>query len=243
VSQGSESGLLLLPILTVMTFFIAFWFTYVSWCRSVYWQMRMDVAADAVALSAARQQAALLNEMADAQLAENVSLQKAKILSADVAHMQIAAKYEFEANNELLQSLEKKFGIITDAVAELVARANGANRPAISLEPTVHRLVPKTVHIFYFAGIVPRGHKRFKSAYFVRSWRPKVVHAQPPHVARWRVCHGSVCQDGAARLWLDVRPGDLANNGGFPPPNPSFLRGLGIQCGYPQFSARLLPKR
>src|SRR5262245_59955760 len=54
-----ESGQLLLPILAVLLRFELFWFTYVRWCRTIYWKMRMDAAADAVALSAAREQAAL----------------------------------------------------------------------------------------------------------------------------------------------------------------------------------------
>lgn len=238
-----EKGQLLLPVLAILFLFGLFWITYVLWCRQVYWTMRMDVASDVVALSAARGQALLLNDMGTAQWLENPFMQKAKVFSKNVAHMQIEAKNGFEAMNGILRIFEWKFEKDVFAIAQMVAKENGASAPAIPLSSYGHQLEAQSVKVFYFAHLIYVGSAQYQAAYFTRKWSPGKTHPQPPHETWWSVCHGSVCQAGGARLWLDVAPADVAHNGGFPSAQASFMRSLGFQCFYPQFNARLLPKK
>ncbi len=239
----NENGQLLLPILGVLFLFGMFWVTYVFWCRTVYWKMRMDVTSDMVALSAARDQAEQLNYMATCQWLENPFMQKAKVFSKNIAHMQVAARNGFEAMNGLLRLFDLKFEKEVYGVAQMVAEKNGADLPAVPLESYGHQLQAQSVHVFYFADLIYVGDVNYEKAYFTRTWNTRETHPQPPHENRWLTCHGSICQDGRAHLWLDVLSGDIANNGGFPSAEASFLRSLGFQCFYPQFNARLLPKK
>src|SRR5258706_12940505 len=104
----NENGQLVFPMISVLFLFGLFWVTYVLWCREIYWKMRMDATSDLVALSAAREEAAILNYMATCQWVENIGMQKAKIVSEDVAHMQVEAKYIFSFTNNMLK-LQSKF--------------------------------------------------------------------------------------------------------------------------------------
>ena len=60
---ASRSGQLFAPMILLLLFFTAFLAGFAGWCRALYWQMRMDMVAEAVALSAARAQAAMLNSI------------------------------------------------------------------------------------------------------------------------------------------------------------------------------------
>ena len=57
---SSSRGQLALPMLAVLVLFSLFFVAYIELCRRIYWQMRMDLDADVVALSAARAQAGVL---------------------------------------------------------------------------------------------------------------------------------------------------------------------------------------
>ena len=46
-------------MILLMLLFAVFLAGFLGWCRAVYWQMRMDIVAEAVAISAARAQAAM----------------------------------------------------------------------------------------------------------------------------------------------------------------------------------------
>src|SRR5262249_36615370 len=126
------------------------------------------------------------------------------------------------------------------AVAQMVAKANGADLPAVPLSSYGHQLEGQSVRIFYFAKFLLVKTANYKPAYFTRTWKPRMTHPQPPHETWWNVCHSGICERRGAGLWLDVKSSDVANNGGFPSDQASFLRSLGIQCCYPQFNARLL---
>jgi hypothetical protein len=91
-------------------------------------------------------------------------------------------------------------------------------------------------------GIVPSGAKMIRHAYFARDWWPRKEAPQPIHRTTWLVGHDKVWEKGKARLWLDVDPHNDLNNGGFPSEQAEGLKGLGIQCNFPQFNARLMPK-
>ena len=242
----SEKGQLLLPILAVLFLFGLFWVTYVLWCRQVYLNMRMDVASDATALSAAREEAAILIYIATYQMLESTMMPEFK----DGGVMQKSVQPTFENYNKELQRYEKSFSEQVFLVAKNIAQLNGANIPAV---PVAHgnfsatdnfndQLDSHGVTVLFLAGIWPAGGNEYPKAYFTRRWSSNTLKAQPTHESHWATCHDSICENGHARLWLDVDPGSWLDNGGFPSANRSLLRSIGIQCFYPQFNARLLPK-
>lgn len=240
----NSNGQLLLPILAVMFFFGMFWITYVLWCRTVYWKMRMDVAADLVALSAARQQATVLNYTAGLQTLENAFLPEIK----GYGIMDISMKSDFEGLNQMLQYYKDSYKGQILIVGQTVANANGANLPifpmvGMTLDENLNsHLDAQRVDVLYVASGWPVGFRTYENAYYTRDWSKDKVKAQPPHKSGWTVCRDSICGQGLARLWLDVDPSSVMNDGGFPSPNASLLRSIGIQCFYPQFNARLLHK-
>jgi hypothetical protein len=241
-----QSGQLLLPILGVLFLFGLFWVTYVFWCRMVYWKMKMDVAADAAALSASRQQATILNYVATIQTLENAFLPEIK----GYGIMDVSVKGDFEGLNDLLQLYEESYAIQVPLVAQIVAKANGGNSPVLPTldgslaDNTDPQLEPHAVHVHYVAdGWFPVGGRSYPKAYYTRRWSQEITKAQPTHKSDWTVCHDTICGQGRARLWLDVDASSPFNDGGFPSPKASLLRSIGIQCFYPQFNARLLPKK
>jgi hypothetical protein len=244
---ASSRGQLLLPMLGFFFLFGMMWIGYVQWCRAIYWKMRIDIAAQATALSAARRQAELLNFIATAQTLENAYLQKASFGSADLGHMQISVRSSFENWNRLLEQTAKSFKAQVEWIAAIVARSNGANHLPVPLKPEMisHRLAAHAVYVVYFAKYLPLNlpkPRRYGTAYFTRSWGTRTLKAQPDHESPWTVCRNMTCSTATSRLWLDADPKDFANNGGFPTGHESIWRGIGIQCFYPQFNARLLSK-
>jgi hypothetical protein len=59
---------------------------------------------------------------------------------------------------------------------------------------------------------------------------------------KWAVYRNSQYDAASARLWLDVTNDAPLVNGGFPRVDDTVLGGLGIQCFYPQFNARLMTR-
>jgi hypothetical protein len=239
----SRSGQLLLPIVALLFLFGLFWIVYVRWSLERYWEIKMDIASDFTALSAARHQAALLNYMATAQMSQNASLQKAGFKGKDFGHMQIVLRPMFEAQNAALLGVHATFEAHVAGVAQVVARANGANRPAVPMSALDSQLTPKGVRVFYFHKIFPAGVRYYPKAYFVRSWADTMRSPQPPHETEWFVCHDTTCGTGRARLWHDANPDDPLNNGGFPSDRLAAGRQVGFQNFYPQFNAKRVPKR
>ena len=238
----SKNGQLLLPILAALFLFGLFWVAYVLWCRHVYWRMRMDMAADATALSAMRDEAATLNDIATTQIGENLLLQKIRIAGEDVAAVQIANANAF--NEYLLGTslLVHQFSPHALGMAIIVAKANGANQIPRAVPVPEHHLKGIALNVNFLHGIYPVYRQHYQAAYYARDWWPKKKSPQPIHRETWIVCHDHICEKGKARLWLDVDPNDALSNGGFPSEQTSFLGGLGVQSQYPQFNARLLPK-
>jgi hypothetical protein len=241
--RTSRTGQLLLPIVAVLFLFACFWIVYVRWCLKSYWKMRMDIAADFTALSVARQQAALLNYMATCQMSQNALIQKVSVKGQNIAHIQKVAVKPFELYNGLLKATYYTFIPTVVAVAQTVARSNGATLPALTKDNLGPRLEAQPVRAIIFHAYVPVGAKNYKMAYFTRQWSPRIRQAQPPHQSTWGVCRGLTCGVGKAQLWLDVSPDNDLNNGGFPSENASLWRQVGIQCFFPQFNARRLPKQ
>lgn len=240
----TERGQLLLPMLAVITIFTSFWGGYVLWCRNQYWQMRMDAAAEMTAISAARQQAELLNLIGTQQLALNATLQKAKFVDLEVAHLQVAAYKTFRVQQSLLKASIRSFRVIVLFLAHRIAIANGADSPPVPMGQVNHNLEPRGVWIQKFAKLIPAGLPIYvRDAYFVRRWWPRKTNPQPDHRCRWTVKRRGITGRAYAGLWLDVNPHEYSANGGFPSGIGWGWREQGILCNYPQFNARLLRDR
>lgn len=240
IFQRSPSGQMLLPMIAVTFLFGLSLVVYVAWVRRVYWKLRMTLAAEAVALSAARQEASLLNEIGTAQWLENALIQKLNLFGENIAHIQISERDKFRALNRLITTAVAGYRASSYDTARFVAQHNGADSIPLCLPPPNPHLVPQTVRIGYFLKFVLVGVEVNRRAFYARDWWPNETHPQPPHRYTWRVCRGAVCEEAKVRLWLDVDPRTWYGNGGFPSTQPSFLQGLGIQCAYPQFNAQLM---
>jgi hypothetical protein len=242
----NDHGQLLLPILGVLFLFGVFFVPYALWCKKMYWKMRMDAAADLVALSAARQKAAQLNFMATLQSLQTPFVPRFGSRGAT----SISQKKNFEFfNNQLVRSA-KQFPILVGRVSSDVARLNGGSGAVLPLgfslrENLSSRLKANPLKVAYVVPSAPPAILlwHYRAGYYTREWSPRKVKAQPDHRNDWRVCRGTICGEGRAMLWLDVDPTSVLNNGGFPSANATWLGRLGFQCFYPQFNARLLPKR
>lgn len=235
-------GQLLLPMLVLIILFVTFFALYLRWCRQMYWQMRMDITAEAVALSAARAQAGMLNNLATLQTAGNVFIQKAKILSNNVGVVQLSMRNGFELYHDAVHLFLNGYLPYTIMVANQVAKANRADNLVIPWPRPQSRLMPQSVTVDYMYGFWPTPLiVHYDNVYYARSWRDDLKNPQPIHVNAWAVKHQGIVGVASARLWLDVNPADPQANGGFPRLNGSMWEGLGIQCLYPHFNARLAP--
>jgi hypothetical protein len=239
---GNRHGELLLPMLAVLFLFGIFWVAYVRWCEHIYWRMRMDMAADAVALSASREEASMLNTIGTMQYLENLFIFKADLEGEEFGAMQKSMVTSFQLYTAAIRAQAKSYTGRVLYVARLVAKANGANHLPVSIPLPQDHLKFETVRVLLFDGIIPDDFKTLRQAYFARDWWPRKEAPQPIQRATWLVGHDHVWEKGKARLWLDVDPHEKLDNGGFPREMADGLKGLGIQCNYPQFNARLMPK-
>ena len=239
-SFRSQCGQLLLPILGLMFMFGVFLVGFLKWSQAVYWQMRTDMIAEAVAISAARAQAEMLNDLAVLQTAENAFLQQVEFGSVNIGHVQAAYAQEFKTTNAVLIAALRGFNGQTMAAAQAVARANRIKIPAVPYPKPDHHLEPQKVNILYVAELVPMGEELMDKAYFLRSWGPGKLHAQPDHQVSWGVSDHGTMGTASATVWFDVDPGNWLNNGGFPGKDLSWERNIAIQCFFPQFNARLI---
>lgn len=241
------SGQMMLPMLAVFFMMGVFLIGYLHRCSALYWDMKMDIAARAAALSAARSQAEMLNTMATIQLAQNVPMQKVFFLK-EIAIMQRAMMVPFAALNGALNFQASRFSTTVLAVGLAVAKANGATLSApLPNSQLGHNLKPQAVTVAYLHVWVPAGVRRYPRAFYTRRWAPRTLNAQPDHRLGWFASRGSSMGRHFAQLWLDVKDDALGHNGGFPREGYRFrdliLEGIGFQCGYPQFNARLIPRQ
>jgi len=236
----SQRGQLLLPIMGLMFMFGVFLAGFLKWSAGVYWQMRTDMVAEAVAISAARAQAEMLNNLAVLQTIQNAFLQQVEFGNTNVGHVQAAYAQEFKASNAVLIAALRGFNGQTMAAAQAVARANRIKTSAVPYPKPDHHLVPQKVNVYYLAEFVPLGKEVVEKAYFLRSWGAGKLHAQPDHQVSWGVSDHGVVSTATATLWLDVSPSNWLNNGGFPGKDLSWVRNIAIQCFFPQFNARLI---
>ncbi len=246
VSNRSESGQLSLPILAVLFLFGMFICLHARRSWATYRDMRLDITADLVALSASRTQAQNLNTLATMEDASNGLFQKLQIGPTDVARMSMTSFGKFNRYKKMMKGLDQKFIWDVMNAARITAKANGAKNLPVPLmkDHLGHLLKWKVVTIqLFLKSVVPAPIPPIATeAYLVRTWKPTVTQAQPIHKQKWKVCEEGTCKTGKAILWLDLRLIPLGNNGGFPPYDPGFLGGMGVQCMLPHFTSRQLSK-
>jgi len=236
----NERGQILLPGLAWYLGLLAIFFQLVVWGRHQLSQERMDLAATAAALSAARALASQLNECATRNLEVNlfvsVSYDGKGVMDpyrVDPFQMWLEA-HELEDD---LQSVFNGFKGNAKAVGSQVAKLNGAtdNRCESSLNL---RLQINDMKVFILPSPVP---VVFPNVYYTRLWGDNQEKVQPPHQVVWWVSNGSSQARAAARVYLDITK-EAWQNGGFPPDHSE--EGLGkfeVQSLWPQFNAKLIP--
>jgi hypothetical protein len=238
---SSRSGQLLVPMAGLVLLFGLLSAGYVKWCRALYWRMRMDMVADATALSAARAQAQMLNRISFANTMINGCVAKMRVPFTDyqVGEISVQKYPEFRTKVQDLRAKVAGFKTYPAGVGQIVARANGAEGISPYF-PMNSYLQPMTVHLLVVSKVPPVAYYRIvEGAYYARVWSPSFRKAQPPHRTTWLVrCHGFRAMS-TARLWLDVPVSSWLHNGGFPRVREPFAGDVGIQNLFPQFNARL----
>jgi hypothetical protein len=240
----NQRGQILIPGLAITLTLVLLTLGYIGWASRALWQMRMDSAADAAALSAARAQAEMLNTLSVSNMGVNLFVLKADIplIHNAVGVMKEESIANFEAWNWMMQKQLWGFKTFPAGVGMQVARLNGAKGMSLYWPaPMDHYLQAQAIHVGILLSHPPlAGYRFWEKAYYARGWEPGRANAQPPHKTTWLVRRGSVRAVASARLWLDVNGASPWSNGGFPRPREHWLRGALIQGLYPQFNARLL---
>lgn len=244
----NEKGQVLLPGLALFLGLLCAFFLVVVGCRKELRQMRLQTAAIAGALSAARAQAQLLNDCAAYNLTLNgfLPLRFGRYAATHVnvrnAFVGWLEAVKWVNRSKAVENFWKGTLGYPQGVAKHVSRLNGAER-GLSWNPLTLQLSKKEVTVMYLAALappLPAFIENFESLYYARRWEPEVQRAQPNHSVIWQVERGSQFALAAARTYLDVSPSEFLHNGGFPPDNDQpWLEDLGFQPFFPQFNARL----
>ncbi len=205
-------------------------------------KMRLQTAAQAAALSAARAQAHLLNKLS----ARNQTVNRfvpvkwkdyGEILAKDIP--------AFSAWAETSAQMEH-WGFLTypPHVGRQVAKQNGATGLTLfTPTPAPSLLIAKPLYLLYKIPVPPFVAVHYvEKAYFARAWKPTERKAQPPHRTTWMVRRGMLHAAASAGLYLDIAEGNWLHNGGFPRTSESVLGNFNVQSFYPFFNARLLPQ-
>jgi len=241
--RRSSRGQILLPLLWTAIIFVAFLMMFIQWGKHKIYQMRLELTADAVALSTARAEAEMLNTICFYNATGNVFYVKGKVpfVDAEIAAMKWETIPKFERWQSGLQKLVRGFAAYPASVGFVVARENHAvGLPVLPIKSllTGHGMFTAII-IESYPFVIP---SYFSDAYVVRNWQLDKLKAQPTHTTMWVVSGQGEHAAAKAGLWLDVQRASLAHNGGFPRPHESWVRDLGVQSFYPQFNARLLPR-
>lgn len=230
----------MMAVLVLFAFFLA---GYLRWCRRLYWQMRMDEAADCAALSAARAQAEMLNRIAVKNAQINQFLPKVGYGRESFSVIPVENYIKLlRAKKELGRDVSG-FRRFPAGVGFVVARLNAATGPGgywpMPMDPY---LASKDVHAILVNKMPPAFYYKYvEKAFYARTWGPGARLAQPPHKTTWLVSRNGIRSQATARLWLDVPSHSFFGNGGFPRVKESLLGGVGIQSQFPQFNAQLAP--
>jgi hypothetical protein len=233
-------GQILLPGLAIFWALMMMFLALVVYGRHVLQQMRVNMVAEAVALSAARAQAEMLNKFASYNLLINPMLfPKYK----EYAALQKSAQWALEGLADYQRFWQlPQFQIFPRDVGRRVAMVNGCD-PGPKFIPTSSGLILQDMEVQLMQGIYPAslGPVEINNVYYVRTWGPDKRKTQPPHQTHWLVSREGVHGTASARLYLDVQADERWQNGGFPSANPdNWWDDAQIQSFYPQFNACLL---
>jgi hypothetical protein len=236
----NEKGQILLPGLAWFLGLVTVFFILVTWGWRQLSQERMDTAASAAALSAARALASQLNECATRNLEANAFVSvsydgKGLIDPARVDPFEIwLDAHELE---DTFQSVFSGFKGNAKAVGSQVAKLNGANKNICQSSLNL-RLQLNDMKVLVLPTLAPMD---FQDVYYTRLWGDYQQKVQPPHLVVWSASDGISKSVAAAKVYLDVES-DALQNGGFPPQlSDDALGKFEIQSLWPQFNAKLAP--
>lgn len=256
----NERGQILYPMAFIMLALLGFGVLLVNLSRLVYWSLRMDSAANAAALSAARVTAEGLNRIATLNNAMNLFFVPL-VKIGNLAAMETTRRGGYEGVRVLQRNAARGYRGLPYAAGYEVARLNGATGSA-PLRKIALRLAGKKLHVGFYTLVVgvplpaPPWGKTYDEGYWARLWSPDSRRAQPDHRVAWRVWRddlrpiaggwlglrpASLSASAGARVWLDVSADSRLQNGGFPREKENILGNIGFQSFYPQFNARLIP--
>ncbi|HVO33456.1 MAG TPA: hypothetical protein VMU17_06025 [Elusimicrobiota bacterium] len=237
-----QEGQIALPLMMLVFVLGLFFVWYLHWCRALYWQMRVDMAADAAAISAARAEAETLNNLVVQNDAVNLLIQKVRAPATDaMVGFTTGDKIPLiQASTMGLKASLFAFKTVPAGVGATVAQLNGCKgTPLYWPVPSDPYLVPQRVHGIVAIDVPPFVlYRDFDSAYLARAWSPSKQKAQPPHRTTWLVTQNGFRGIATARLWLDT-PVSAYHTGGFPPVRGAWWADMGIQSIPPHFNARL----
>jgi hypothetical protein len=240
----NRHGQILIQGLGAFFSLLIIFFGLVTWGARTLEQMRLDTAAQATALSSARAQAQMLNDSASHNLMVNVFV---NARYKGVGAMQKAGSGLFRAWlreqdwKRKAQYIQSGFLGYPVGVGQVVARLNGSDRGYQHYPITMDlKLALKDLLVFFLKGDIPDGQHLFKDVYFVQTWGLNKRKAQPDHEVTWLVSHGKMVSTASAGVYLDVKPGERLQNGGFPRMKESWYGDIEVQSFYPQFNARLI---
>lgn len=233
-----------MPLLAGMILLTFLFLALIAQGRHSLRQMRLDLAADTIALSVSRAQAQTLNGLALQQMGLNLLITKGSWKGTSVGvikeeQLPVLAKWQ-----QVLHQKAQGFRSFPIGVGYRLAKLQGLSTVLFRPVGSPIYLEPQGIHLLVALNHPPYVlYKYWDQIYYARTWRPDRRQAQPPHTTVWTVFQNGQSSRAAARVWLDVNSQDPLGNGGFPRIRESALGGLGFQTFYPKFNARLLPKR
>lgn len=243
-----NKGQILLPGLAAYLLLLTFFFLTVRWARVELIKERLQTAASAASLSAARAQAKSLNNAAVVNMELTPFIIGRYQTFAVVPTLWMQPFERLMSAHKAIQSVKDVDAVLNGgigyamAVGRQVAKMNGAEMSgplgSISL-----RLTKKDLTVWYpmpppVMGIV----RHYPNVFYTRTWGLNKRRAQPPHEVHWLTRANGHQAVASAQLLLDLNPHNLEHNGGFPRSSGENIWGdLGAQSFYPQFAARRIP--
>jgi len=262
-TSGQSMALVALTILVLALFS----FSIVSTGRLIYTRIKMQNAADAAALTAARWQARALNRVAQANIAMNGVVQRLRLFGRDAFFVESSVLSAFRAARSALEAAVRSGsgGFLLWAARD-AARSNGAEGVSLGIPPTRLSLQLQAQRgnpwVYKIVHGIPLPWPPFRAGngviMYMRTWDQSRLKAQPPHRIRYRAYATAPAPFAAslfrgmrtsrpriyamaeAKVWLDVRPDATLHNGGFLRVSErKWWEGIGIQSWWPQFNASL----
>jgi hypothetical protein len=208
--------------------------------RKALLQGRLQLAAEAAALSSARMRAQMLNipshnlalvpipwvRYGEFALIPQPAVKVVRVLAAEAGLSAKAGRW------------------MPSYVGRLVARLNAPDASVRCGADSAKTYLEMQDMELFVAGWPPHI-EEVDHVYFYRTWATDSRKAQPPHTASWGVGLRGQYATAGARVYLDVEEAEWTQNGGFPrsPSNEDLVNKIvPIHSLFPQFNAKLLPK-